>query len=320
MKKINIKLPAKLNSFVSKTGFKIKKHSPELLIGAGVVGVITSTVMACKATTKLEEVVEPTKEKIEQVNSLLNDEEYRETHLKEGADYTEEDANKDKFIIYTQGGLQVVKLYAPAVILGILSLSAIIGSHVILKKRNVALAAAFQTTHDAFKAYRGRVADKFGEEVEKEIRYNVQTKEIEKKTTLKNGKEKVKKEEIRVVSDVDNYSEYARFFDCGSREWMKDPEANLAFLRAQQNYFNQQLRVKGRIFLNEVYRALDIPETKAGQVVGWVYDPENAIGDNYIDFGFYDVFKENSRDFVNGVADAILLDFNVDGNIWGLMK
>ena len=64
---------------------------------------------------------------------------------------------------------------------------------------------------------------------------------------------------------------------------------------------------------------LGIPKTKAGQVVGWVYDPEHPVGDNYVDFGLFDLDRERVRRFVNGDERNILLDFNVDGNIWELM-
>ena len=60
---------------------------------------------------------------------------------------------------------------------------------------------------------------------------------------------------------------------------------------------------------------LDIPETKAGQIVGWFYDADHPTGDNYVDFGIYNTNREKCRDFVNGYESVILLDFNVDGNI-----
>ena len=115
------------------------------------------------------------------------------------------------------------------------------------------------------------------------------------------------------------YSDYARFFDAASPNWQNDPEYNLMFLRAQQQYANDLLRAKGRLFLNDVYEMLGLEKSKAGQIVGWVYDRENPNGDNFVDFGIYDMSKERVRAFVNGYETNILLDFNVDGNIWDLM-
>ena len=116
-----------------------------------------------------------------------------------------------------------------------------------------------------------------------------------------------------------DYSDYARFFDVGNPNWEKDSEYNLMFLKRQQAYANDKLKANGYLFLNEVYDMLGIPKSKAGQVVGWIYDPENGSGDNYVDFGIYNVNREAARDFVNGYERTILLDFNVDGNIWEKM-
>ena len=117
---------------------------------------------------------------------------------------------------------------------------------------------------------------------------------------------------------MDEYSEYARFYDCGNEGWTKDPEYNLMFLRQQQNYANEKLKVNGHLFLNEVYDMLGIPRSKAGQVVGWIYDEKNPNGDNFVDFGIYDN-KDGNRRFVNGYEATILLDFNVDGVIYDLI-
>ena len=132
------------------------------------------------------------------------------------------------------------------------------------------------------------------------------------------GNETIVTDTVKTM-DPTLYSDYARFFDAASPCWQNDPEYNLMFLKAQQQYANDLLRAKGRLFLNDVYDMLGIEKTKAGQVVGWVYDRENPNGDNFVDFGIYDMSKERVRAFVNGYETNILLDFNVDGNIWDLM-
>ena len=200
-----------------------------------------------------------------------------------------------------------------------LSLGSILASNNILRQRNVALAAAYATVDKGFKEYRNRVVERFGEEVERELRHNIKAKKIEKIVVGEDGKEKKVKETVPVASDPSTYSDYARFFDDGCTGWEKDSEYNLMFLRAQQQYANDKLRANGHLFLNEVYDMLGIPRTKAGQVVGWVYNTENPVGDNYVDFGMYDMHREVVRNFVNGYERTILLDFNVDGNIWDLM-
>lgn len=293
-----------------RVGFKFKKHSPEILVGAGVVGVVVSAVMACKATTKLDDVLAETKDTVDKIHDVTEHPE----KIPEGKEYTVEDSKKDLTIVYTQAGVKLVKLYGPAVVLGTVSIAAIIGGHHILRKRNIALAAAYTAVDKGFKEYRGRVLERFGEEVDRELRYNIKAKEIEKTVTDANGKETVVKETVD-VADPNLTSDYARFFDDGCTGWTKDPEFNLMFLKDQQRYANDLFKSKGHLFLNEVYDMLGIPRTQAGQVVGWIYDEKNPIGDNFIDFGIYDIADERKRSFVNGYERTILLDFNVDGNI-----
>lgn len=297
-----------------RVGFKFKKHSPEILVGAGIVGVVGSAVMACKATTKLDEVLAEPKEKIEKIHELMENPDM----VPEGKEYTEEDGKKDLTIMYTQSALKVVKLYAPAVILGTASIAAIIGGHRILRKRNLALAAAYATIDKGFKEYRGRVIEKFGEELDKELKYNIKAKEIEETVVNEDGTETTVKKTANVAT-LDNYSDYAKFFDDGCTGWTKDPDYNLMFLKDQQRYANDMLQSKGHLFLNEVYDMLGIPRTQAGQIVGWIYDEKHPVGDNYVDFGIYNVYNEANRNFVNGYERTILLDFNVDGDILDMM-
>lgn len=302
----------KIGFGVKKAGFKLQKHSPEILLVAGIVGVVTSTVLACKATTKVSAILEQTKEDIKTIHKVEENEEFAER-------YSVEDAKKDKTIVYVQTGLKIAKLYAPSVALGLISLSGMVASHSIMKKRNVAIAAAYATVDKGFKEYRSRVVDKLGEEVDHELRYGIKAATIDKIVTDDKGKEKKTKEDIKVATNPNEYSDYARFFDESCAGWDKNAEYNLMFLKAQMAYANDKLKADGRLFLNDVYEMIGIPKTKAGQVVGWVYDPKNPTGDNFVDFGIYDIHKEIVRDFVNGYERSILLDFNVDGNVWDTM-
>ena len=296
---------------INKVGFKIKKHSPEILIVTGVVGTVASAVMACRATTKLSEVIEEQKEQIYQIHDYVETHGYSEK-------YSEEDSKKDLAIVYTQTAVKLVKLYAPSVILGTLSIGAMLTSNNILRKRNVALAAAYTAIDKSFKNYRNNVVERFGEEIDHELRYNIKAKEFEETVVDENGNETTVKNEVEVV-DPNSISDFARFFDDGCNGWTKDPNTNLAYLKNQQRYANDVLKTKGHLFLNEVYDMLGIPRCPAGQVVGWIYDDNNPVGDNFVDFGIYDASKESNRNFVNGYERTILLDFNVDGNIMNLI-
>ena len=117
-------------------------------------------------------------------------------------------------------------------------------------------------------------------------------------------------DEKRLSSEL--ISDYARVFDEGCTGWTKDAGFNVMYLKAQQTYCNDMLRANGHLFLNDVYKTLGIPSSKAGQIVGWIYDEESPISDNFVDFGLYD---ERNYDFINGHTNVALLNFNVDGNI-----
>jgi hypothetical protein len=309
MKKFDI--TTKVTRGLNKAGFQLKKHSPEILIVAGVAGAVTSAVMACKATTKLNDILEESKEQVDKIHEAMEHPE----NLPE--EYTEEDGKKDLTIVYTQTAVKLLKLYGPSIVLGGLSITAILTSNNIMRKRNIAIAAAYTAVDKSFKDYRGRVVERFGKDLDRELRYNIKKEEVEETIVdEKTGKEKTIKKTIDVANEV---SEFAKFFDDGCTGWTKDPELNLAFLLKQQAFADDKLKANGYLYLNEVYDMLGIPRTKAGQIVGWIYDEKNPIGDNYVDFGIFDSNKVKNRDFVNGYERTILLDFNVDGNILNLM-
>lgn len=294
---------------IYKLGFKLKKASPEIALGLGVVGVVVSTVMACKASTKFNDVIEEHNDKMEKIHEVT------ETYSDE---YSQEDTKKDTVIVYTQTGIQLVKLYGPSIALGTLSLASIIFGHRILCKRNAAIAAAYTAVSESFRKYRGNVIERFGDKVDKELRYGIKAKAVEEITQNEDGTTDISSQIVE-VTDPNFYSDYARFFDGGCAGWTKDPEMNLMFLKKQQAWANERLQRQGYLLLNDVYDALGIPKSKAGFVVGWVYDKKHPIGDNYIDFGIYDINIAKNRDFVNGYERSILLDFNVDGNIVEMM-
>jgi hypothetical protein len=288
-------LPAVIGRQIARNSLHLQKASPELLLGAGIVGLVGSTVLACRATLKMDEVVTDAKVKMDMAKSLQHD------------DYSEKDRSRDISLIYFQSGVKIVRLYAPAIIVGGLSIYALTSSHRILTRRNMALTAAYGALEKGFNEYRGRVVEKYGEEEDRNLRYGTTQVQIEDPETGK----------TKTVTRVDpnDPSIYARFFDEMSSSWNRDPEYNMIFLKCQQNYANDLLRSRGHVFLNEVYDMVGVPRSKAGAVVGWLLS-KNGETDNFIDFGVFEGRTDVARDFVNGVEGAILLDFNVDGVIW----
>jgi hypothetical protein len=294
----------------NKTGFQIMKHSPEILVVVGVAGFVVSAVMACKATTKVGEVLEVAKKTLDDIQTVEADESLAEK-------YSPEDAKKDKLIVYVQTGVKLAVLYGPAIAVGVASIGCVLASHKILGNRNIGLAAAYATVDNSFKEYRNQVIQRFGKKVDEELKYKITSSEVEETVIDEDGNAvKVKK----VIESVGNSDEYSRFFDSSSRCWEDDPGFNIQFLKGAEKYFNNKLKSKGYVFLNDVYDYLGMEKTKAGQVVGWYYDLKSPTGDNYIDFNMFNGSDEDKRRFVNGTEPVILLDFNVDGNIWTRLK
>lgn len=294
----------------NKVGFQLKKHSPEILIAVGVVGTVASAVMACKATTKLGDILDESKEQIDKIHEYAENPE----KLPEGKEYSIEDSKKDLTIVYAQTAWKVVKLYGPAVILGTASLGAVLTSNNILRQRNVALAAAYTAVEKGYKEYRGRVIERFGEEIDRELKYDIKAKQIEE--TVVDGKGKEKKVEKTVkVCEASDCGPWAKFFDETCKGWDENPEYSLMFLRATEKFANDRCIANGYLFVNDVYDDLGIERTKAGQVDGWIWD---GVDPHPVDFGIYMTKRANQR-FVNGLEDVALLDFNAQANIWSKM-
>lgn len=295
-----MKIPTPVVRLATRALVKTQKNSPTLLLGAGVVGVVTSTVMACKATLKLQELVEDGK-----LRGTVDDiRELQHEH------YSEQDRRRDLALVYTKTAISITKLYAPSVTLGALSLGCLVGSNRILNTRNAGLMAAYATLEKGFDEYRARVLEEAGPEKERELRYAKGVEHIKNEdgttTTV------LAKKNPDVVGKV-GASIYARFFDEHSPNWSRTPAYNQMFIRCQQNYANDLLRARGHLFLNEVYDMLGLPRSMEGQVVGWVLGNREGVGDEYVDFGVFEGDVWSAQQFINGDERSILLDFNVDG-------
>ena len=316
-------IPDNVTRGVHRAALTVKKHSPEILAVTGVIGIATSFVMACKATTKLNPILEETQRNLDAVHTAMEtgiahtmDPETQEVTT---AEYTVDDGKKDLTIYTVQGGLKIVKLYAPAVAIGMVSIGCMLGSNHILRKRNVALAAAYTAVDQGFKEYRGRVIERFGEALDRELKYGVKAIEVtEEVTNEKTGKTKTVTKTVEVY-DPNNRSPYTFVFDETCKGWERDARFNFTFLQQTQSYWNNRLQTIGHVFLNEVLDDLGIPRCKMGNIVGWLYDEKNPVGDNFIDFGLFNIEDENKRMFVNGYEKSVWLDFNCDGNILELL-
>lgn len=292
----------KFTKALGKIRFRVKKHSPEILVVTGIVGLIGAGVLACRATTKVQGILDKKNEQLENV-ALVG--------VQDG--YTKADAAKDRLIIKSKCALKLAGLYAPAVGVATASVISILAGHNILRRRAAALAAAYATVESSFNEYRKRVAERFGEDVDNELKFGVKAKQITETVTDENGKEKHVKKTVNAANDKLGGSPYAFIFDkqTSPAVYEDDTDFMLLRLRNEQQYANDVLTTRGYLSLNEVLERLGLKTSKMGQIVGWVYDYDNPSGDNFVDFGV----KELDVDTIDGAEKKIVLDFNCQGNI-----
>ena len=290
--------------------FKISQKSPEILVGVGIVSTIAGVVLACKETLKVDDILDNHKETLDRIHEAAES-----GKTVDGREYTDQDAKKDTTVLYFKTGVAMAKNYTPAAIFVVTGITSFLASNNVLKKRNFALAATLTAVDTAFKDYRQRVIDRFGEEVDYQLKNNIRVEEIEETEVDEKGKEKKKKRKIEIA----DASQYARYIRKGDKNWYNDEENMKMFLNGQMSYLNDILHAKAYgsginiMTLNEVYRSLGLEESVPGMVVGWIYDVKNPVGDNYIDISCH---KVNIPDGFGHYEEAYLLDFNVDGNVF----
>jgi hypothetical protein len=289
----------------ARTVLQARKHSPIIMFSVGVAGSLTATVLACRSTLKLEEVLAQAEDKRNELKHA------GETNppLKSGGVYTKDDSEDDLRKHRLNTIIEIGKLYAPAVALGVVSYGLLTGAHVVLTKRNTAITAAYVAVDRAFKEYRERVRRDVGEEKDLEYRFGSIEKEI-----VEEGEHGHEVNRVKRINPVTGKSMYAVVFDDTNKNWVRAPGANRLFVQAQQSWANDLLNARGHVFLNDVYDLLGLERTPAGAVVGWV----KGHGDGYITF-MLDDNKREVYDFFEGNEKSVWLDFNVDGVVYDLI-
>lgn len=288
----------------------LKKHSPEILIGIGIVATVGAVVSAVIATKKVQPVIEEGKEDINRVKDMHGPGSHTDENGQTFEIEPSDNYPRELTIAYVKCGAKITVTYIPTAILTTTAIGAFLGAYGIINRRNAALTAAFNTVNEAFIAYRQAVKKELGDEKDRQFLQGLSEEAIT------NDDGSISTQLVPVNKDLADYSQYAVFFDETNPKWRPSAEANKAFLRCQQNWANDVLRVDGHLFLNEVYDMIGLPHTSAGAIVGWVIGEGN---NNHVDFGIFDPSSEAARSFVNGYEPSILLDFNVDGIIYDLI-
>ena len=290
------------------------KYSPEIFAGLGCVGLVAAGVIACKKTLKITEIKEKKKDILNQIDEME-----KNGLADENVEYTAEDAANDRRIVKVKTVLDYVKLYSIPVGIAIVSVGSIFWGHKILRKRNGALIAAYTAIDQSFKEYRKRVVGKFGSDVDRQLKFGTDIVEEKSKVKDEDGKTKTVTTKKEVINGPLRYSAYAIIYQDGCNGWSEDPEDSKEFLIRLEKIFTAKLRREGHLFLNDVYEALGVKKTKAGQIVGWIYKPEDPERDNYVSFNIFNNNSAASGRFVNGYEPNVIIDPNVDGPIIDLI-
>lgn len=300
-----------IKNIAGRSGLQFQKHSPEILMGIGAASFIGAIISACKATTRVEDVLELHRDRMVNAREAAKLIEEDITVINGDNPDINFDLKREKVIIYANTALEFSKLYAPTIASGALSLACFFKAYNIVNTRYLGAVAAYNAVSSAFNDYRARVRKELGEESDRHFRYGTEYSKIEHIETDENGKKKKTTEAIENI-DGSSISEYARFFDQSCPEWDPNPLFNLKWLKANETAANDILNARGHIFLNEVYDMIGLPHTSEGAVVGWV----KGNGDDFVDFGLYNPDNASARRFINGDEAVVLLDFNVDGIIF----
>ena len=294
----------KLTRLVGKGKLNLVKYSPEILLASGLVSGAAAVFFACKGTLKASEIIDNHNERIDEIRQL--------EEIKEEGGCTEKDVKVNLVRAYAATAKDAAITFGPAIIFGTLSVTCILASHGILRKRNVALAASLATVRTAFDEYRGRVVRDLGKEMDQHFLYDTETEIRERKEVdPETGKEKKIKEKVEKPRYANAYS---RIFDnCNCPDtFEKDGASNYIFIRSQMLYLQNKLISQGYLFLNDVYKQFGFPITLAGQTAGWIYDYDNKDATGFAIEGFDVNEIGNSpavRDLMNGYENSIILNF-----------
>ena len=255
---------------------KLAKKSPEILLVVGAAAIIGGVITACRSTLKVEEVIDDHKDRLDELKSIPD-----QVNPVEDVEYPEEVQKKDLTKLYLHTGVEFIKLYAAPIGLIAGGITCMVVSSKQYKKRYLGAVAAYNGVAEAFKRYRKRVVDTEGAEKDHEYMYGKgKKKTVEAKTINDNGDEVYDRRQAIIMENGGEVplSEYCRFFARGiSKEWDLNEYYNRTFINGREKWFTNILRERGHVFLNEVLDGLGFPQTEAGAVIGWIYNPVDGL-------------------------------------------
>lgn len=207
------------------------KHSPEILTGIGIAGMITTVVLAVKATPKAMELI---------------DSETHDRHYEHNDDtpLTKMDVVKVAW-----------KPYIPAVISGTASIACLIGANSVNARRNAAIATAYKLSEAALSEYKDKVVEVIGEKKEKVIREKIAEDRLEKNP--------VNNSQIFMTEKGNTL-----FLEPISGQYFR---SDIEIVKKTINELNEGMLNSpfGYLSVNDLYDALGLEQTSTGDDLGW---------------------------------------------------
>lgn len=215
------------------------KHSPEILTGIGIAGMITTTVLAVKATPKALRLIEEAEDK--KLEKQITDD--------------VKPSERDNKLTAIETVKTTWKPYIPAVVTGTVSIACLIGASSVNAKRNAALATAYQLSSTALSEYKEKVIETIGEKKEKTVREKVAQKKVDDHP--------VSQSQVIVTGDGD-----VTFLEPVSMRYFT---SDIERVRKVINDINYRMvtGMEGYISLSDFYDEIGLPHTSQSDDIGW---------------------------------------------------
>ena len=235
-----------MSKIVKSAKISLSKHSPEILTGIGIAGMITTTFLAVKATPKALKLIERRKEELD--DAKFNN------HMDEGGDlrdYHDIEKLKVSEVIKTTW-----KCYIPAAVTSVASIACLVGASSVHVKRNAVLATAYQLSETALTEYKEKVIETIGEKKEKVIRDKVNKERIEKNPVSQNNV---------ILTEKGN----TLCYDHLSGRYFK---SDIDKINKAVNAINNRILHDYYASLNDLYAELGLYSVSLGDHMGWNSD------------------------------------------------
>lgn len=302
----------------NKTSIWLNTNKPGILLGVSIVSLVGSLAMTVLSTVKAKKEIDSTKMRLEKI--IADEKEINEDEQDEA---TRKFFSKLRKKEYAKMASKTLMYYAPSILLAAISIGTSVGSYKIMSNRLLSMTSAYSLLKTSYDLYRTETQKTIGEDKEKAL-YSKFLEEYKKtKTTSKTEKS----ESLEITADAEMLSVLWGPENVGIYDRL-NPSLNLSTLLHIESWFNETLRARGYVFLDEVYDALGFGsaisplhehQLLAARSYGWIYDMHDTTRQNFISFGLHDSegrLKEQSINLKNGAAEAVWLTFNVDGNIY----